>query len=257
MSPHFKHIYLPIHALGIAAIVATFFVNPMWLLLTLLGYILFAGFGISVGHHRLFSHKSFETYRPIEIALLFLGVFGGEGSSISWKAIHNGLHHPHSDTEKDIHSPVNGKLSAFGLWMNKVKQDTVSLKYAIDLMRDPMHVHVHKHYNKYFWLPIIVAGLINWHIALFLFGLPILLSIYKENLVNLFCHTDTKISYKNFQTKDNSNNNVLLGYLCWGDAFHNNHHAQPREYDFGLGRKYHWYEIDPSAFLVNLVKKRP
>ena len=257
MSPHFKHIYLPIHVLGIAAVIASIFVNPSWLLLTLVGYILFAGCGISVGHHRLFAHKSFETYRFVEIMLLFLGVFGGEGSSISWVAIHSGLHHPFADTTKDIHSPVNGKLNAFGAWMNKVKPDTISLRYAAKLLKDPLHIHVHKHYNKYFWIPIVVAGLINWHIALFFFGLPILMSIYKENFVNLFCHIDTKIGYKNFQTKDNSNNNVILGYLCFGDAFHNNHHAQPREYDFGLGRKYHWYEIDPSAFIITLVKKRP
>lgn len=256
MSPHFKHIYIPIHLIGITAIITAFFVNPLWLLLTLLGYILFAGFGISVGHHRLFSHKSFQTYRFVEIILLFLGIFGGEGSSISWKSIHNGLHHSHTDTEKDIHSPVNGKLNSFGLWMNKVNQNTVSMKYAIDLMRDPMHVHVHKNYNKYFWIPIIVSALINWHITLFFFGLPILLSIYKENCVNLFGHVEGKFNYKNFATKDNSHNNILLGLLTFGDGYHNNHHAQPREYDFGLNRKYNKWEIDPSKYLISIIKKR-
>lgn len=257
MSPHFKHIYLPVHLLGIAAIIAAFFVNPHWFIFTLLGYTLFAGFGISVGHHRLFAHKSFETYRFIEIILLFLGIFGGEGSSISWVAIHSGLHHPFADTPKDIHSPVNGKLNAFGAWMNKVKPDTISLRYAAKLLKDPIHVHVHKHYNKYFWLPIIISALINWHITLFFFGLPILLSIYKENFVNLFGHIESKFNYKNFDTKDNSQNNIILGLLTWGDGFHNNHHANPREYDFGLGRKHHWYEFDPSTILVNLVKKHP
>lgn len=256
LSHHIKTIYFPIHILAIIAIISLFFVSKWWLLVVLFGYIMWGGLGISIGHHRLFAHKSFQTYRWVEIILLFLGIFGGEGSSISWIAIHSGLHHPFSDTAKDIHSPVNGKWNAFGMWMHKVTEKTVSLRYAGKLLRDPYHVFVHKNYTKIFWIPIAITAILNWHIALFFFVLPTFLSIYKENFVNLFCHQETHFSYKNLPAKDNSTNNWLLGYITFGDAWHNNHHSKPAEYDFGLGQKYHWWEFDPCVPIIWLLKKR-
>lgn len=256
MSPHIRNIFIPVHVMGIIALLFIPFVSWYWLLLSLLGWILFSGCGIAVGFHRLFCHKSFETSRFFEIFLLICGVFGAEGSSIFWKSTHNGSHHPHSDTVKDFHSPIHGKWHAFFTWVFKVKPDTFNFRYSVDLMRDPAHLHVHKHYNKYFWIPILAAFIINWHIGLFLFGLPMLISIYQENFVNLFCHTKTMFGYRNFETRDKSMNHWILGYLTWGNGWHNNHHAEPREYDFGLGRKHHWWEFDPCILIINLIKKR-
>lgn len=255
MNSHIRQIFIPTHILGIIALLFIPFVSWYWLLLTLLGWFLFSGLGISIGYHRLFSHKSFKTHRFIEAILLYFGVFGAEGSSIFWKSVHM-VHHGKADTLKDIHSPIHGKWHGFLTWVFKVKPDTVSLKYAIDLVKDPLHLHFHKHYSLYFWSTIIVSFLINWHITLFLFGLPMLISIYKENMTNLFCHTENIFGYRNFDTKDNSANNALLGYFTWGDAWHNNHHANPASYDFGLKRTYHWWEFDICVPFINLIKKR-
>lgn len=255
-SEHIKKVFFPVHLLGIAALCFIPFISLHWLWLTLAGWILFSGAGISVGYHRLFSHRSFETHRWIEVALLYLGVFGAEGSSIFWRSVHSALHHPFADTEKDLHSPVHGKFSAFMGWMFNIKSNSVNFRMAKDLMRDPAHVFVHKYYYRILWLPVLVAALINWHVALYLFGLPMLIAIYQENFINLFCHQNGAFTYRNFDTDDMSTNHVILGYLTWGNAWHNNHHAKPREADFGLGRKYKWWEFDPAMLIVNLIKKR-
>jgi len=256
LNPHIKKVFIPVHILGIMAICFIPFVSPYWLLLTLLGWILFSGFGISVGFHRLFSHRSFETYRWMEIVLLILGSFGAEGSSIFWRSVHSAVHHQYTDKEKDLHSPIHGKYNAFMGWMFSLKGDSVNFRQAKDLLRDPVHVHVHKYYYRYLWIPVIVSALINWHIALFFFGLPMMISIYQENFINLFCHAPGLFTYRNIDTDDQSMNHVIIGYLTWGNGWHNNHHANPREADFGLGRKYKWWEFDPAMLIVNLIKKR-
>jgi fatty-acid desaturase len=255
-SSHIKKVFIPAHILGVIALCMIPFVSWSWLLLTLLGWILFSGFGIAIGFHRLFSHRSFETYRWIEIALLILGVYGAEGSSLFWRSVHSSLHHPYADKEKDLHSPIHGKFSAFMGWMFNIKADSVNFRQARDLMRDPAHMFVHRHYEKILWIPVILTLILNWHIGLFFFGLPMLISIYQENFVNLFCHTNSIFTYRNFDTDDQSTNHWLLGYLTWGNAWHNNHHHKPNEYDFALQGTYKWWEFDPCVPLIWLIKKQ-
>lgn len=73
---------------------------------TILFTILYSGYGISVGFHRLHSHSSFETWEPIRKFLLYLGCQGAQGSPVTWSLIHNRSHHAHTDTNKDVHTPT-------------------------------------------------------------------------------------------------------------------------------------------------------
>lgn len=250
---HIRKVFLPAHCLAVAALAALPFVSPQVLWMTLLGWILFSGCGIAVGYHRLFSHRAFKVSRPVEIFLLVCGAFGSQGSSIFWAALHRGYHHPHADTERDIHSPIHGKLHAYMGWIFKIRPDSVSMKYAIDLLRDPAHVWVHKNYVRLLWIPVCASALVSWEISLYFFALPMVIAVHQENLVDLLCHTRNPFGYRNHDTRDNSVNNVVLGLFAWGQGWHNNHHKRPADFNFGGDR---WYEFDPCRLIIPLIRKR-
>lgn len=250
---HIRKVFLPLHALGLAALAALPFASPHVLWLTLLGWTLFSGFGVAVGYHRLFAHRGFKVSRPVELFLLVCGAFGAQGSSIFWIALHRGYHHPYSDTERDIHSPIHGKLHAYVGWIFKIKPDSVSMKYAVDLMRDPAHLWVHKNYVRLLWIPITLSALVSWQIALYFFALPMVLAVHQENLVDLFCHTRNAFGYRNHDTRDDSMNNIVLGLFGWGQGWHNNHHKRPADWDFGSER---WYEFDPCRLIIPLIARK-
>ena len=227
-----------------AGIIPTYY---LWF--TLVMWVLVCGLGIAVGYHRVFSHRTHSLPAWKENIILFFAVFAGQGSSIFWAALHRGYHHPYSDKEKDIHSPaVHGPLHAFVGWYLTISEKNmpISIKYAIDLLRKPNHVFFHKHYLKILWLVPIIVAVFDWKLALTAFWLVTMIGLFQDNLVIVFGHTKAFIGYRNFDTNDRSQNNPILGYLTWGQAWHNNHHYSPRSFDFGSGVSGKWWEFDPS-----------
>jgi fatty-acid desaturase len=216
----------------------------------MLGWILVSGYGISIGFHRLFSHESFKSTQLVRNILAYLGCLGAQGSPLFWVAIHNGYHHPYSDTPKDIHSPINGYLSSYFLWQVKLNPDKLSFRSALRFSKEPWLVFLHQHYYKVFWATIFFFLLLGFKILFSLVIIPMFISIHQENCVNLFCHL-RKFGYRNFDTADNSVNNIILGLFGFGQGWHNNHHAKPNRYNFGGQRR---YEIDFSVPLINLIK---
>lgn len=254
-SPHILKITLPFHLLACAGLVAL--LVPVagfrfYPLLAVIGYILFSGFGIAIGYHRLLSHRSFKTNRVTEIALSLLGCFAAQGSPLFWKAIHMGSHHPFSDREGDVHSPVNGYWHAFLGWQIFLSPKKVPFLAAKDLLVDRQQVFIHKNYHKIVWLPILVAGLLSPSFAFSFFIFPGLIAMHVENIVNTICHSPY-FGYRSFETRDRSRNNIILGWLCFGQGWHNNHHYRPREYDYGGSR---WFEFDPCSFFVPLLRRK-
>jgi fatty-acid desaturase len=250
ISKSFYFQFLPAILLGSTAIVllVTGVIPLSYLYGTLIMWILASGLGIAVGYHRVFSHKTHQLPAWKENIILFFATFAGQGASLFWVALHRGYHHPHSDTEKDIHSPnVYGKLHAFIGWQYKITENNnpVNLKYAVDLLRKKNHLWFHNHHLKILWIVPLIVALFDWKLALACFWLPTMIGVLQDNLVNLYGHSKSIISYRNFDTKDNSQNNILLGYLCWGQGWHNNHHYDPKAFDFGSGISNKWWEIDP------------
>ena len=253
MPPHIYKVFIPVHLLGLAALVSLYWLPLKWLWLSLAGWTFISGLGVAIGYHRLFSHKAFECNRVIEALLLWAGTMGSQGSSIFWVALHVGIHHPFSDTPKDIHSPVNGKWNSFCGWMFKLTPTDVNFKASVRLMRDPLHLFFHKHYEKILWATVLVTALVDWRVALFFWGLPMVYAVHQENMVDLFCHTRNFLGYRNYETKDNSQNVPLLGWFAWGQGWHNNHHARPKDANFGGN---HWWEFDPCIPFIWLLRKR-
>ena len=243
--------FFPMH---IGVLLIPFISTISWLHLWyfLIGYILICGLGNNVGLHRWASHKSVELGTYSKYIVLFFSMMAAQGHAIWWAALHRGMHHRHSDTDKDLHSPMHGKWHAFHGWEWKHDPATVNYKYVIDLLRDPLLVITGKYYKLIVLSTWIFVGCINLDLLLWMFLLPAVLGLHLEGMVNLLCHTN--IGYRNFETKDNSHNVPLLGILNWGNGWHNNHHYNQSSYDFGSRISNKWYEFDPCKMFLPLLK---
>lgn len=239
---------LPMHVFGIAAFGH---LNLTTVLAALVGYVLISGYGVAVAYHRFLSHKAFQTYTWVKAIIVYLGALACQGSPLFWVAVHRGYHHPFSDTEKDMHSPSKGLFHAYIGWILFLKPKELKMRGAVDLARDPVVMFIHNHYYALVWATWAIAWCIDPNIFCGL-ALAQLWAFHQENLVDVLGHTRIPgLSYRNFETRDKSVNSPL-GYVSWGQAWHNNHHADPGAYNFGKK----WWELDPSAALVWLIKKR-
>lgn len=251
--------FIPFFILGVVTVVLLILkvIPAYYLLFTLVSWVLISGLGVAAGYHRIFSHKNYAgmpTWK--ENIILFFGALSGQGSSISWTAIHRGYHHLHTDTDRDLHSPIHGKWYAFFTWATKITEENlvINMKYAVDLLRKPNHVWFHKNQLRILWLTPLIIALFDWQLSLMICCLPTAISLLSDNLVNVYGHTKNMFGYRNYNTNDLSQNNLILGYLGWGQGWHNNHHAHPAGYDFGSGISGKWWEWDPCKIFIPFLK---
>lgn len=259
ISKSFWFQFVPAMVLGIFTIVLLILgiIPVYYLIATFIMWILVSGLGVAVGYHRIFSHRTHKLSTWKENIILFFAAFAAQGASVFWVALHRGYHHPYPESKIDIHSPVvYGWLESFVGWQYKVTEENqpVNIKYAVDLLRKNNHLWFHKHQLKVLWGVPIIVSLFNWELALTAFCLVSFISALQDNLVNVFGHIKGKIGYRNFDTNDNSHNNFILGYLGWGQGWHNNHHAYPANYDFGTGTSGKWWEWDPCNIFKPFLK---
>ena len=231
----------------------------------LIGMYLATGFGITVGYHRLFTHKSFETNRVVKAALAVLGSMAVEGPVFKWAAQHR-RHHQHSDDVNDPHSPhlhgegFKGMLK--GLWYSHVgwlfdKDQPGVYSYVPDLMKSKMLAWISKTFPLWVLLglliPTALGGLLTmtWSGALFGFvwgGLARVFLVHHVTWsINSVCHL---WGTRPFRSHDESRNNVVFGVLGMGEGWHNNHHAFPTSARHGL----RWWQIDTSYYVIRVLE---
>jgi stearoyl-CoA desaturase (delta-9 desaturase) len=222
------------------------------------------GIGVTVGFHRYFTHKSFETYRPIQFLLAVLGSMAVEGPVIKWVAQHR-RHHQHSDDEFDPHSPhVHGDtvLSTLrGFWHAHVgwlfQPDLRNFsRYIKDHLQDRMVRYVSQTFV--FWvalgllIPTILGGLLTWSwqgaLLGFLWGgLARIFFVHHITWsINSVCHI---WGAQPFRSHDHSRNNVIFGFLAFGEGWHNSHHAFPTSARHGL----FWWQLDISYLFIRCL----
>ena len=227
----------------IALIYQAFFgTAEQWIISTLL-YVLFFTLGGTVAFHRLLSHRSFKCNRYIEYFFTILGTIGGNGSSITWVAIHR-EHHKFSDTTQDPHSASNGFFKIQFLSMFAVP----SFRYVPDLLRSKFHLFLHKNYWLINLIYVIAISLVDVHAVIYAYLVPTLIVWHMGSFVNTINH---KYGYRNIKTSDNSVNNIILGYLSSGEGWHNNHHATPSNPKFGKK----WWEFDLGYYIIRAIKQ--
>jgi stearoyl-CoA desaturase (delta-9 desaturase) len=203
--------------------------------------------GISITLHRYYSHKSFEfRYSVIKKLFTFISVIMCRGSPIGWVYIHR-LHHGFSDTDKDPHSPKILGFKLFGLNHLTNHSDKINKFLVKDLMTEEQ-LNLNKHYLLYVIVYVALLAVVNIQLVYFLWALPVVLVQLSQNSFNYVGHL---VGYRNFETNDNSTNNVFFFPFILGDAWHNNHHKNPAL----ISNKVRSFEIDPAATIINLIKK--
>lgn len=222
--------------------------------------------GISVGYHRLFSHRSFKAITPVRAALGIAGSLAAQGSPVYWVSNHR-RHHQYTDKPGDIHSPYYKDVEQMGIvqgfWHSHMgwtfgHKMTNALLFAKDLYRDPAIMRVNRLY--YLWvflglaIPFVIGGALTqtWIGAIsgFLWGglVRIFLCYHFTNGIDSVTHI---FGRQVFKTGDYSTNNVWWAMPTMGEGWHNNHHAFPSSAIFGLK----WWQIDLGAWLVRGLEK--
>jgi fatty-acid desaturase len=233
------------------AIAGLFFFTWKLFFITVVLYWATTGLGISLGYHRLHTHRSYKTPQWIDYTFAVCGALTLEGGPISWVATHR-IHHQKSDQEGDPHSPRDGAWWAHVGWLlfgEANHMNTIAMsKYAPDLAKHRFYVWL----NNYHWLPMVVMGgvLALGGLPLFLWGIfvRVVFGLHATWLVNSATHMWGK---RRFETRDDSRNNWWVALITFGEGWHNNHHAHPTSARHGLA----WYEFDPSWILLQLMSK--
>lgn len=217
-----------------------------WLDVTLMVvFYCISGLGITVGFHRMLTHKSFETHPWMKRLLLIMGSMAVEGSPIVWASTHI-QHHAHSDGEDDPHSPLEGLWHAHAGWLFTHKENIEV--YGTWLKKDPDVVWVARTWLIWAGLGLLIPFLIAGWSGLIWGGLVrIFLTHHITWSVNSICHT---FGARDYQTRDASRNNFIVGLLAFGEGWHNNHHAFPRSAFHGL----RWWQIDISAYVIRALE---
>jgi stearoyl-CoA desaturase (Delta-9 desaturase) len=221
------------------------------------------GLGITVGYHRLFTHRSFETTRTVRALFAVFGAMAVEGQLLEWVATHR-KHHRFSDQSGDPHSPHlehapgwRGTLRGLGHahlgWMLRGKDMANPARYAKDLVADRDLRFVSKTFPLWviaglaipFGFGVAVTGSLVGGLTGLLWGgaVRIFLLHHETFSINSLCHY---FGRRPFSTGDESRHLAWLATIAFGEAWHNNHHAFPTSARHGLGR----WQIDPGAWLI-------
>ena len=225
------------------------------------------GSGITVGFHRLLTHRSFKTSRLLRAGFAALGSAAAEGPVIDWVATHR-KHHRYSDVDGDPHSPHvghgsgwRGALSGFFHahigWVFSDMEVADERVYAKDLLADSWIRFVDRTFVLWvvlglafsFGLGVALTGTVTGGLTGLLWGgaARIFLLHHSTFSINSVCHF---FGRQDFPTHDQSRNVPWLAVPTWGEAWHNNHHAFPTSYRHGLRR----WQIDPSAGMIRLLE---
>jgi stearoyl-CoA desaturase (Delta-9 desaturase) len=238
-----------------------------WFDLVLLAlFMVVVGHGVTVGFHRLFTHRSFVACRPLKISLALLGSMSFQGSLIGWVADHR-RHHRWSDRPGDPHSPewIGAEPSSGwrGLWHAHIGwtfrgETTAREAYAADLLADPDLVLVDRLFVPCCVLTLALPFGIGWLWTGTLAGAVsalVIAGIVRIGLthnftwsINSVCH---RFGKRAFHTRDRSANVALLAPFTMGESWHNNHHAFPRLARHGVDH----HQFDSSAVVIRIFER--
>jgi stearoyl-CoA desaturase (Delta-9 desaturase) len=231
----------------------------------MLGFYMFTGFGVTLGYHRLFTHRSFRAIKPLRVMLAIAGSMSVEGSVIAWVSTHR-RHHAYADDYGDPHSPHLAKAGgvrgvALGLahahmgWLFSSEQSDQS-EWAPDLLGEPAIKRVDKHFGTLTLATFLLPALLGYALTGTLFGaftaflwgslVRVFLLHHVTWSINSICHFYGREAY---QARDESRNVWPLSVASFGESWHNNHHAFPWSARLGL----RVWEIDPGWYVLRAL----
>lgn len=260
---------LSFHFLALLAVFPALF-SWTGLVLAILGNYVFGTLGINLFYHRFLTHKGFRCPKWFEYTLAVLAVCCFQDSPAKWVAVHR-RHHEFSDKDPDPHSPIIVSfLWAHIGWILVKSPDSSRIelypRYAKDVLRDPFYRKLEK--------PHIYLGIIALQCLVF-FAAGVIIGLYSGDglaaamqfgasllIWGVFVrtvfvwHTTWSVNsvthiwgYRNYDTDENSRNNIVIGYLTNGEGWHNNHHADPRSARHG----HRLFELDLTYLTIRLL----
>ncbi|MBP7949424.1 MAG: fatty acid desaturase [Verrucomicrobiales bacterium] len=213
------------------------------------------GLSITLGYHRLFSHKSFEARWPVRFLTLTFGAAAFENSALCWAADHR-RHHKFTDEEEDPYDISRGFWHAHIGWiLFRLKPDT-SFDIVKDLQKDRLVMWQHSNYVRIaviagVLLPTLVGGLVQgWMGALGAFLLAgIARIVFVQHMtffINSLCHT---IGRQPYSSKGTSRDSAIMAFFTFGEGYHNFHHTF--QHDFRNGVKP--WQFDPTKWMIQIL----
>jgi stearoyl-CoA desaturase (Delta-9 desaturase) len=231
------------------------------------GLYLFSAFGITIGYHRLLTHRAFDAPKPVRYALAIMGQTAVQGPVVDWVADHR-KHHAFTDEEGDPHSPhlhggglkgaLHGLYHAHMGWLFVTQGQAERRRYARDLMDDPTMKHISKAFvwnalgglALAFLLGLAISGTLAGGLTALVWGglVRIFFVHHVTWSINSICHF---FGRRRFDVDDHSTNVFWLALPSLGESWHHNHHAFPRSAKHGL----RWWEIDVTGLVIMAMKR--
>jgi len=214
------------------------------------------GISISVGYHRMLTHRAFEAHPAVRAVLLTFGAMAMQGAPADWATTHK-RHHAHSDEEGDPHSPLKGFWHAHTGWLFQDRFVRSGPVYE-RLREDPVVRVVDK-----LFMPIAIVGLLipggiafaiegtlasAWQGILWGGFVRVFFGHHITWSVNSLSHM---MGSRPHDTDDEARNNPIVALLGFGEGWHNNHHAYPTSAEIGHA----WWQLDPGRALIRLLEK--
>ncbi len=230
------------------------------------GMYLVTGHGLSIGFHRMLTHRSFRPSRPLKIALAVAGSMAAEGSVFTWVAQHR-RHHAYADTPGDPHSPwcygdgfaarLRGLCHAHAGWFFLANPSEPE-RWIPDLLADADLQFISRTATLWVVLSAVLPTLLGWLLTGTLSGALATFLWAGAARIFLLHHVTWAVNSvghmfgdRPFRTRDSSTNFAPLALLSFGDAWHNAHHAHPRLARHGIDRG----QVDSSAVLIRLFER--
>ena len=258
-----------VHVIALLAIHPYFF-SWSGLVLAILGHFTFGMLGITIGYHRLLTHRGFTCPKWMEHFFATLGMCNLQDSPARWVAIHR-MHHQHSDKQPDPHSPLASFLWSHMGWVicrhKSLDRTSHYERYVRDLLRDPFYLRLERKGGWFFVFIshaiaiVSIGALVGWLYdrsvdgalqmaaswAIWAVAVRTVFVLHGTWAVNSLSHV---FGYRNYETRDHSTNNWLVALLSHGEGWHNNHHAEPRSAIHG----HRWWEFDMSWWVIRSLE---
>jgi len=218
-------------------------------------------FAITGFYHRYFSHRSFQTSRPVQFAFALLGATAVQRGALWWAA-HHRAHHRHSDEPNDRHSPVQDSFWASHVgWILERRNFRSRLELVPDLARYP-ELRFLDRYDVLVPLLLIPAfwglgavlervapglGTTGGQMLVWGFGISTVVLYHCTFSINSLAH---RLGTKRYETGDDSRNNAWLALITLGEGWHNNHH----HYQASVRQGFRWWELDLTYYLLRAME---
>lgn len=220
-------------------------------LLLFAGLYLFTGLGITLGYHRMVSHRSLVMHPIPKFIIHLAGCLSLQGPPLHWALVHR-IHHARSDKPGDPHSPRDGMLWSHIVWLFAHREGPVhqklQAKYLPDLNKDKLCNFFEKTYVLW---NLLLAGVLFYTggLAYLIWGMAV--RIVFNYHMTWFVNSATHVwGYRNFETSDHSRNLWWVALLTLGEGWHNNHHAQPA----AALNSCRWWELDPTGWTIRMLR---